>query len=412
LRLRAQVVGAIDSGGVTDVDGNDELEMLRRRVAELERSEAAQRDASEQLRRHVEERAAELRSIDESLQKEAAQRRRSEERFRNIFEYSNDAIVVFDPDHDEILDANPRACQLLGYTHQELGNLSLGGLFPDDLARLQSFALSVVAEGYGWIDEISCQTRTGDRRDVELSASEIPHGPQHSCVLALMRDITDRKQVEAQVLASLQEKEVLLREIHHRVENNLQVVSSLFDLQTPQTQDPAVQDMLRECRNRVRTMAAIHEALYRDADLARLDFGSYAERLTNQLIRSFGLGARVRLAMETQGIHLDIDRAIPCGLIVNELVTNALKYAFPDPRQGKITISFGVDAEQEGWLRLQVSDDGIGLPDGFDIDHVSSLGLRLVLSLVSQLRGRLQWETASSGAILGVSFPAPDSTAR
>ncbi|MDP7362724.1 MAG: PAS domain S-box protein [Candidatus Latescibacteria bacterium] len=125
---------------------------------ELERSEAAQRQASDELRQRVEERAADLRSVDESLQREAAQRQRSEERFRNIFEYSNDAILVLDPDHDEILDANPRACRLLSYTREELGNLTLGALFPEDLARLQSFALAVVADGFGWMDEISCQT--------------------------------------------------------------------------------------------------------------------------------------------------------------------------------------------------------------------------------------------------------------
>ncbi len=390
------------------MDGNEELERLRRRVAELERSEVAQRQASDELRRRVEERAADLRSVDESLQRESAERRRLEERFRNIFEYSNDAILVFDPDHDEILDANPQACRLLSYTREELGNLSLGSLFPQDLARLQSFALSVAEEGFGWTDEIRCQTRTGNLRDVELSASEIPQGPQQSCVLALMRDITDRKQAQAQVLASLQEKEVLLREIHHRVKNNLQVVSSLFDLQTPHTQDAGVQEMLRECRNRVRTMAAIHEALYRDNDLARVDFGSYALRLANQLVRSFGLGARVRLQMHAQDVHLNIDHAIPCGLIVNELVTNALKYAFPEPRTGEVIVSLQRDPDESGWLLLQVGDDGIGMPEALDIEQVSTLGLRLVQSLVGQLGGRLHRDTPETGTRLSVQFPAPE----
>ncbi|MBT4099951.1 MAG: PAS domain S-box protein [Gemmatimonadetes bacterium] len=389
------------------MDSNEELQQLRQRVAELERSEAAQKQASDELRQRVEERAADLRSVDESLQRESAERQRSEERFRNIFEYSNDAILVFDPDHDVILDANPRACHLLAYTREELGNLSLGSLFPADLARLQSFALAVVEDGFGWMDEIRCQTRTGDQRDVELSASEIPHGPQRTCVLALMRDITARKHTQAQVLASLQEKEVLLREIHHRVKNNLQVVSSLFDLQTPHTQDVAVQEMLRECRNRVRTMAAIHEALYRDDDLARVDFGSYAQQLAQQLIRSFGLGARVRLQMRAQDVHLDIDHAIPCGLIVNELVTNALKYAFPDPQQGEIIVSLQRDPDEAQWLILQVEDDGIGLAKDLDIERVTTLGLRLVRSLVGQLRGRLQLGTGQVGTRLSVRFPRP-----
>ena len=374
-------------------------------MAELERSEAAQRRASDELRHRVEERAADLRSVDESLQREAAERRRSEERFRNIFEFSNDAILVLDTDHDEILDANPRACRLLSYTRQELGNLSLGALFPEHLARLQSFALAVVAEGYGWIDEITCQTRTGDRRDVELSASEIPHGPQRSCILALMRDITDRKHTEARILASLQEKEVLLQEIHHRVKNNLQIVSSLLELQSSHLHDPAAVAMLSDSRNRVRSMALVHERLYQTENLADIALREYVPELCTDLRNSYLADAKgVALQVNVADISFDVDHAIPCGLIINELVSNAFKYAFPNSREGTVTVELAPTGL--GGFELTVRDDGAGMPAELDFESPSTLGLQLVSALVGQLKGVIQVDR-SAGTTIAITFGNP-----
>ena len=147
--------------------------------------------------------------------------------FRKIFEHSNDAIFLIDPDLNETLDVNTRACDMLEYRREELLTLPISVIFPQDMERLQAFALSVLEQGHGWIGEVVCQSRTGRQLEIEISASELALSAAHpSCIIALLRDITERKMAEARIRTSLEEKEVLLKEIHHRVKNNLQIVSS------------------------------------------------------------------------------------------------------------------------------------------------------------------------------------------
>lgn len=224
---------------------------------------------------------------------------------------------------------------MLGYANRELQSLPISTVFPRDMARVQAFALAVVEDGYGWIDEIECQTRTGEIFAAEVSASEVPLSPEHTGIL------------------------VLLREIHRRVKNNLQVVTSLFDPQTSRSQDASVQAMLRECRNRVRSMSVIHESLYRAHDLSRTDFRRYVTQLSEELIRSYGAATRVALQIDMDDVVLDVDQAIPSGLIVNELLSNALKYAYPGDAHGRVIVKVRIDEE----LSLRVSDDGVGLPE-------------------------------------------------
>ena len=186
----------------------------------------------------------------------------------------------------------------------------------------------------------------------------------------------------------LNEKEVLLKEVHHRVKNNLQVVSSLLNLQSAKISDPGTKDILRESQNRVRTMALIHEKLYQSTDLAQIDFSSYLKSLVNYLAQSYrGKSDKVAIQVDAQNVMLDIDTALPCGLIVNELVSNSLKYAFPDDRPGHIKLTCHQTSGKN--FTLTISDDGIGLPAGFDITKNPSLGLKLVISLVNQLEGKL-----------------------
>ncbi len=356
-----------------------EVTQLRARIAELESTELRQQETIDELRR---------RTAD------------SETRFRNVFEYSNDTILLLDLDHDEILDVNARGCRIFGYTHTELRALPVSSIFPGDMARLQAFALSVFEDGYGWIDEVRCQTRTGEALTAEVSASEVPLGSARTCILVLLRDITERKAADVQIRASLLEKDVLLREIHHRVKNNLQVVTSLFDLQAARTQNADMQAMLRECRNRVRSMSAIHESLYRAHDLSGVDFRLYVTQLAEELIRSFGATTRVALQIDMDDVVLDVDQAIPCGLIVNELLSNALKHAYPDNGQGRLIIAVSVAKE----LSLRVADDGVGLPPELDVAASPSLGLRLVHSLVHQLQGHIDVQR-TDGTTFVVTFP-------
>ncbi len=210
-------------------------------------------------------------------------------------------------------------------------------------------------------------------------------------IITLTRDITLQKQAEEQIKSALREKEVLLREIHHRVKNNLQVMSSLISLETDYITDPQAQRLFMETQSRVRTMALIHEELYQSKNLARVNFADYIYKLTNNLMQIFALQHNIGLKVNVDEVFLGVDTAIPCGLIVNELMTNALKYAFPNNRPGNISVSL-ICAEQPGQMpryELCVEDDGVGLPPGFDISASNTLGLQLVSILIAQLRGEL-----------------------
>ncbi|MFB2838298.1 PAS domain S-box protein [Floridanema evergladense] len=217
-------------------------------------------------------------------------------------------------------------------------------------------------------------------------------------ILGYWADISDRKETEDKLKISLKEKEVLLKEIHHRVKNNLQVISSLLKLQSGYINDPQTLALFSDSQNRVKAMALIHEKLYQSADLAKISLAEYIHQLADNLINSYALKANnIKLNISVDNLFLDVDTAIPCGLIVNELLSNSLKYAFPDGRSGKIEINFKLLEEQK--LYLKISDNGIGLPADFQLEEAESLGLQLVYNLTEQLGGNL---TIDSGN--GTSF--------
>jgi PAS domain S-box-containing protein len=211
----------------------------------------------------------------------------------------------------------------------------------------------------------------------------------------------------AHLQESLREKEVLLQEIHHRVKNNLQVVSSLLNLQKGNINDREVIVTLEESRSRVKAMALVHEWLYRSEDFARINFADYLRSLTAHLFSTYNIDAqRVRLDIKGRDFALGIDQAVPCGLIINELVTNALAYAFPDDREGRITVSL----ESEGSLRrLTIADDGVGLPEDVNWQNTQTLGLQLISILTQQLGGTIQVDR-TSGTAYHITFAQPDST--
>ena len=210
--------------------------------------------------------------------------------------------------------------------------------------------------------------------------------------LTLQQEIVERARAEQQLKLSLQEKEILLKEIHHRVKNNLQVISSLLNLQASFLPDRAMQAVFKESQARVRSMALIHERLYQAADLTQINFHEYVQTLVQELYHAYGASsAQIRLQLDVVEIRFGIDTAIPCGLIVNELVSNALKYAF---RAGQGALTISLSEHTAGRHELVISDDGIGLPADFEIDRQRSLGLQLVKGLVEeQLEGTLAWHS-------------------
>lgn len=219
--------------------------------------------------------------------------------------------------------------------------------------------------------------------------------------MVLFQDITDQKKAEDKIKASLREKELLLKEIHHRVKNNLQIISSLLNLQSSYIKDKKSLEIFRESQNRVKSMALIHEELYKTANLSQIDFKKYVENLINYLYQSYRLASRmVEFRIETENISLDIETAIPLGLIINELVSNSLKYAFKTDHGGKVFISLkSIDTMYE----LIVADNGIGLPQNFDFKNTNTLGTQLVVSLTEQIDGTINIDN-SDGAKFIIKF--------
>jgi len=201
--------------------------------------------------------------------------------------------------------------------------------------------------------------------------------------------VIERKRAEEQIKVALEEKEVMFREIHHRVKNNMQIISSLLRLQSRQIKDKKILDCFNVSQNRIRSMVLIHESLYQSKDLARINFSDYINRLTIHLFSIYRIGANsISLKVEVGDVFLDINRAIPCGLIINELVSNSLKHAFPDGKKGEIAVKMNED--KRGNYTLVVRDTGIGFPEKVHIHKTETLGLQLVTDLVSQLNGNIK----------------------
>ncbi len=213
-------------------------------------------------------------------------------------------------------------------------------------------------------------------------------------------DITERKRNEKLIKSSLKEKEVLLREIHHRVKNNLQIISTLLSMQADETDNEEIIEFYTESQNRIQTMALIHENLYKSSDISSISIKNYLNSLLNDIMYSYGvLNDRIKLEIDTEDYLLNIETAVPCGLIINELVSNSIKYAFPDDKNGIINVSLHEislkhenGGKKERKFKLTVKDNGIGLPNDFKIEKSTSLGLHLVTALTEQLEGNIKLE--------------------
>jgi PAS domain S-box-containing protein len=288
----------------------------------------------------------------------------------------------------------------------------LSDIHPDDRPAQERF---IIGEAAGSTDfyqsEFRVRTATGeykwllDRgRVVERAADGSPLK-----AVGISLDIDARKRMESALRASLREKEVLLQEVHHRVKNNLQVISSLINMQLRRLKDASTRDTLSQCRHRVQAIALIHEQLYRSKSLASVPLPDYISSLARDIVQAAGVPAtNVALGIAIADIALPVDQAIPCGLVLNELMTNALKHAFPDGRQGSLRIN--VERLDDSHLRLTVADDGVGLPAAFDIGSCQSMGLYLVNNLAAQLNARLEVD-GHGGTSFQLTFPIAPRTA-
>jgi two-component sensor histidine kinase len=202
------------------------------------------------------------------------------------------------------------------------------------------------------------------------------------------RDITQRKIMEDELQKALEDKDVLIKEVHHRVKNNLMIISSILSLQSRYIKDKEVQNIFKECQNRTRSLAIIHEKLYRSEDLNKIMINEYIESLVSSLYHSYTINSnRIKVRVDVENLEFDADTSIPLGLIINELFTNAMKHAFPGEKTGQIDVELHSD---DDGFKLEVSDNGVGFHEGLDYKNVDSLGLRLVNSLTEQIDGKLE----------------------
>jgi PAS domain S-box-containing protein len=319
--------------------------------------------------------------------------RESEEKYRTMVEHSVQGIVIFQD--FRVVYANKALADIIGYKVKELMSLSSDKIrvlvHPEDQdlvwGRMRDrLAGNQVPPRY----EVRVIRKDGSIIWLEMISNRIEYQGKPAIQAAII-DITDRKQAEERIKASLKEKEVMLREIHHRVKNNMQIILSLLRIQSRVVKDSATREMFKQSQNRIRSMALIHEALYKSEDLAKIDFSDYISRMTTHLLSLYreDLG-EVSINQEAEGIFIDINRAIPCGLVISELVSNSLKHAFPDRRRGQIVIRMKRDKKDKH--TLTVKDTGVGFPESLDFREAETLGLQLVTDLVAQLNGTIGME--------------------
>ena len=334
----------------------------------------------------------------------------SERKYRTLFEKLTDAIMMLDPACGKFTSGNAAALKMFG-AESEAALLACG---PEDLSperqpdgRLSAEAAREFVERgqrEGSLDFDWTHRRLSGEEffaEVLLTRIELDGKPFH---LATLRDVSARKRAEALLRASLEEKTALLKEVHHRVKNNLQVVASLLNLQASQINNPAILSALRDTQGRIRSMALLHETLYNEDNVARANCAAYLGHLCTYLIQTFGPeSGRIRLEQRIAPVELDLDNAIPCGLIVNELVSNAFKHAFPGNRSGQITVELRLDAN--GCLVLSVADDGVGLPAGSHSGRPGSLGMKLIRGLASQINASLDIK-GPPGTVTQIVLPA------
>jgi PAS domain S-box-containing protein len=328
----------------------------------------------------------------------------SEKKFRSVVENANDAIYIITSEGFEYI--NSAFTRLTGYTSEEACGEAFNFwdiIHPDDVKMIREREEArrkgqEVPSRY----EFRVLAKNGKVKTVEPATVHIGEKGELK-VMGILRDVTGRKQAEEKIKASLHEKNVLLREIHHRVKNNMQIISSLLRLQSRVIEDNKLNEMFMESQNRIRSMALIHEKLYQTEDFARINFAEYIRSLTVHLFHTYKVNPNiVRMNTEVNDVYLDINKAIPCGLIINELVSNSLKHAFPDSKEGEVCIRLSTGKQKR--TDLLVSDTGIGLPKSVNFQEPETLGLQLVSDLVKQIEGTVELERGNMGTAFHITF--------
>jgi len=328
---------------------------------------------------------------------------KSESKFRELFDNAYDMISL-NKMHEgglpgNFIEVNKIGIERLGYTREEFLNMTPRDIVaPYNHSEIEKNAKKMKVNGYAQYELVHLAK---DDREIPVEINNHLFKLEGETVaLAISRDITERKKAENIIKNSLKEKEVLLKEIHHRVKNNMQIISSLLNLQSCSIDDKETLNVLQESQNRVRSMAIMHEKLYQSNDLTNLQFNDYIERLVSDLFFSYNVNKRINAVFDVDDVKLNMETAVPLGLIVSELVSNCLKHAFPNDMKGNILISL---KKQEDRYILIIKDNGVGFPEDIDYKNTDSLGLQLVINLVGQIDGEIKLEK-DDGTIFTIIF--------
>ncbi len=380
LRATELKVKALSAGAVDFVTKPIEpAEVLARISTHLEKY---------RLQKKLETRAAELlrhrESLEELVNERTAELHSSEAKFRNLFQTIADSIMVIDPENALISDVNSACESLYGYSKEELLKMTLQDVSHEPQKSVAALEPTVKGR-LTHVPERFHKKKDGTVFPVDITVGRLRANGK-DFVYELIRDITERKAAEAKIKASLKEKDVLLREIHHRVKNNMQVIVSLLRLQARRTNDEHVRLVFNECRDRINAMALIHEALYESRDVGQVDFDAYLSRLCRHLSLAYcPSGQKIDISIAPSRVWLGLDQSVAVGMVICELVSNAFKHAFTPDRKGSVSIT--LTRLVAGEIQLTVQDDGVGLPEEVDLNKPQSLGLDLAVSAVTDELG-------------------------
>ena len=311
-------------------------------------------------------------------------------------------IITETDENGKYIYVSPSSNQLLGYSPEYLlGKSFYDFIHPDNLKEVNKILKKPVVSSTNVRLQYQCKNAEGKYIWLETIGKPVLEDGGGKGFIYSSRDISEQKRSEELIKKSLREKEILLKEIHHRVNNNLQIISSLLSLQSRNVVNKEDYKLFVESQNRVMAMAMIHEMLYQSEDLNHINFSNYIRDLVSNLFYSYGIKNRISPIINVGPVSLNIETAIPCGLIISELVSNSLKYAYPDNAVGKVSISL---KSLKNELELIVSDDGVGFPEEMDFNKTeSSLGLKLVNSLIKQLDGSIELDR-SQGTKFTIKF--------
>ena len=327
----------------------------------------------------------------------------SEDKYRSLFEADPNYTILIDTNHI-IMDVNAATTDITGLSKEKLIGKHLDDLdiILDEDKPLHIDKIVDLLDGNKVKPfEARLMDKNGILRWVNVRLTSIEKEDVVSFILIIASDITELKKYENEIQDSLHEKEILLQEIHHRVKNNMQIISSLLSIQTRYVDDEESINILKESQNRVKSLAMIHEKLYKSHNFNKIHLLDYIESLVWDLFYSYAIEkGRIKPILDIDDIELNIETSVPCGLIITELVSNSLKYAFPDHREGELEVSLKVI---DNYYELTISDNGVGIPEDIDFFNTDSLGLQLVNSLTDQIDGEIYFDR-SNGTKFTITF--------